>query len=190
MLAALGIKMDREHQIISWLEQDDMRMEALRIADSLHLNDWCIAAGFVRNLIWDELHRYSSPTPLNDLDLIYFNSSRASQKIDESIEKDLKARSAFPWSVKNQARMHSRNDDEPYTSTSHAMRHWVELEIAIGARLSSRGQVELVAPFGIEALFGNTITINPGRIKPIDFKHRIESKRWLELWPNLKVANA
>ena len=182
--------MDREQQIISWLEQDDMRMEALRIAGSLQLNDWCIAAGFVRNMIWDKLHHYSFPTPLNDLDLIYFNSLRVSQEIDKSIEKYLMNRSAFPWSVKNQARMHYRNNDEPYTSTSHAMRHWVELETAIGAKLSSSGQVELVAPFGIEALFGNTITINLGRVKPIDFKRRIESKRWLELWPNLKVANA
>lgn len=182
--------MDREYQIISWIKQDNMRMKALRIAGSLQLNDWCIAAGFVRNLIWDKLHHYSSSTPLNDLDLIYFDSSRASQEFDKLIEKDLVARSALPWSVKNQARMHSRNNDDPYTSTTHAMRHWVELETAIGARLSSSGQIELVVPFGIEANFGSTITINPGRVKPIDFKHRIESKRWLELWPNLKVANA
>lgn len=181
--------MDREHQIILWLEQDTMRMEALHIAASLPLDDWCIAAGFVRNLVWDKLHDYVSPTPLNDLDLVYFNASQTSQESDELIEKGLIERSGFPWSVKNQARMHSRNHDEPYTSTSHAMSHWVELETAIGARLSSGGQVELVAPFGIDPLFGNSITINPGRVKLLDFQHRIESKRWLELWPNLKVVN-
>ena len=181
--------MDREQQIILWLEQDDMRMEALHIADSLHLNDWCIAAGFVRNLVWDKLHHYSSPTPLNDLDLIYFDSLQVSQETDESIEKSLLNKSVYPWSVKNQARMHTRNNDEPYTSTSHAMRHWVELETAIGAKLSSCGRVELVAPFGFDALFENTITINPNRVKPTDFKLRIKSKRWLELWPKLKEAN-
>lgn len=184
----MNAKFDREAQLISWLKNDSMRMEALQIAASLQLKDWCIAAGFVRNLVWDKLHEYSDPTPLNDIDLIYFDSSRPTKAMDESIEKELIERSGFPWSVKNQARMHSRNNDDPYTSTSQAMRQWVELETAIGARLSSQGQVQLIAPFGINALFSNTITINPGRIKPFDFRQRVENKRWLQLWPNLKIA--
>lgn len=181
--------MDREQQIILWLKQDDMRMEALRIAESLQLDDWCIAAGFVRNLVWDRLHDHPFPTPLNDIDLIYFSPLIVNQETDEQIENALMARSSLPWSVKNQARMHCRNNDAPYTSTRHAMSHWVEIETAIGARLASNGQVELVAPFGTEALFRSTITINPDHPKTTDFKQRIESKRWLERWPNLEVVD-
>ncbi|SBS26237.1 hypothetical protein MSP8887_00362 [Marinomonas spartinae] len=180
--------MKHEQQVISWLEQDEMRMDALRIAQQVGLNDWCIGAGFVRNLIWDKLHGYAHTTSLNDLDLIYFDPVNISVEADERIEKELTSHSVLPWSVKNQARMHCRNNDAPYRSTCHAMSYWVELETAIGARLSSLGQVELVAPFGVDVLFRKNITMNPDRLKPIDFDQRINSKRWLQLWPDLTVV--
>ena len=179
--------MNFEQQVIAWVEGDDLRMEGLRIAASLGLNDWCLAAGFVRNLVWDKLHGYSPATPLNDIDLIYFDASQDNAETDLAVEKTLRLKSSLPWSVKNQARMHTRNGDKPYLSTSHAMSHWVELETAVGAKFSHSGGVELIAPFGIEPLFSNTITINPTRPKPKDFKYRLESKRWLELWPKLSV---
>lgn len=180
--------MNHEQRVIAWLEQDKMRMEALQIAQQVGLNDWCIGAGFVRNLIWDKLHGYEETTPLNDLDLIYFDPVNTSVEADECIEDELTSHSTLPWSIKNQARMHHRNSDAPYRSTSHAMSYWVELETAIGARLSSSGQVELVAPFGVDVLFRKHITMNPDRLKPIDFDWRINSKRWLQLWPDLTVV--
>lgn len=166
-----------------------MRLEALQLAATLNLNDWCIAAGFVRNLVWDKLHGYPASTPLNDIDLIYFDVSQATQKAEHLNENKLKSKSTLPWSVKNQARMHLRNDDEPYDSTAHAMSFWVELETAVGAKISRYGEIELVAPFGVEVLFGNTVTINSNRLKPKEFERRIQTKRWLELWPNLRVVN-
>lgn len=181
--------MDYEQQIINWIKGDEIRMKALRIAASLNLNDWCIGAGFVRNLIWDKLHHHSIATPLNDIDLIYFNKSNIVKEVDISFVDTLMIKSDLPWSVKNQARMHLRNSDLPYHSTAHSMSHWVELETAIGVKLNNENQLELVAPFGLEVLFTNTITINPTRTKQAAFKERIESKRWLELWPNLKVIN-
>ena len=182
--------MSHESLIANWLQLDPMRMEALRMAESLKLNDWCLAAGFVRNLVWDKVHSNAISTPLNDIDLIYFDPIRDAVDTDKAIESELRAASNLPWSVKNQARMHLRNGDAPYLSTEHAMKHWVELETAIGARISSSGDLELVAPFGVATLFASTVTINPSRRKPADFAHRIESKRWLQLWPGLKVVDA
>jgi hypothetical protein len=181
--------LDYEQQIVNWIKADDARMEALRIAASLNLNDWCIGAGFVRNLIWDKLHNYSITTPLNDIDLIYFNQSNVAEETDIFFVNELKSKSERPWSVKNQARMHIRNNDSPYCSTAHSMSYWVELETAIGVRLHHKDQLKLIAPFGLETLFSNTITINPTRVKQADFQARIQSKRWLELWPNLTVIN-
>ncbi len=177
--------MIQEQQIKAWLYSDKGRMQALALASSLNLNDWCIAAGFVRNLVWDKIHGYSELTPLNDIDLIYFDENQRSKHSEKVVELSLKTRSQFPWSVKNQARMHMRNHDLQYNSTSHAMSHWVEIETAIGAKLSANGQIQLVAPFGVEALFNNTITMNPKRPKPKEFERRVLSKQWLKLWPNL-----
>ncbi|MEM8489414.1 MAG: nucleotidyltransferase family protein [Pseudomonadota bacterium] len=162
-------------------------MSALKLAASLKLPDWCIAAGFVRNLVWDRLHAYSVSTPLNDIDLIYFDPMQASRARDKELEDQLSAISSLPWSVKNQARMHVRNGDACYQSTSHAMKHWVEVETAVGAYTSRSGELKLKAPFGVRSLLAGSITLNATRQKPTDFRQRLEDKRWLELWPLLKV---
>ncbi|MEM9396180.1 MAG: nucleotidyltransferase family protein [Pseudomonadota bacterium] len=176
-------------RIILWLEQDTLRRKALADAAKLQLPDWCIAAGFVRNLVWDRLHGRRFSTPLNDIDLIYFDAADASRTRDKRIEDRLRRETGLNWSVKNQARMHRRNQDAPYSSTSHAMSYWVEVETAIGARLAKRGhKIELVAPFGVTQLFEQTITLNPKRRKLDAFRERINSKAWLENWPKLQIV--
>ena len=184
----LGGHVEIENTIEEWIQSDLDRMRALYLASDLQLNDWCIAAGFVRNLVWDKLHRKEKPTPLNDLDLIYYNPCDIDSAKDRQLELRLKAISHRPWSVKNQARMHIRNKDNPYSSTLDAMSYWVELETAVGIKLTETDEIEIVAPFGVANLFRNSITINNKRRKPEDFCKRIENKNWLSQWPNLKVT--
>lgn len=176
-----------EEFIASWLSEDRVRMQALAHAATLELPDWCLAGGFVRNLVWDKLHAYAQATPLNDIDLIYFDPVDASRETDLRYETRLRESSPLPWSVKNQARMHVHNADPPYRSTADAMSHWVETETAIGVRLLADGRLEIVAPLGLLSLIAGRITLNAGRPKPDEFRRRIEEKRWLELWPSLKV---
>lgn len=179
--------MDHEALIKQWIMSDPDRMEALTIAAAQKLPGWCLAAGFVRNLVWDKLHGFAASTPLNDIDLIYFDADDVSDFRDREIQQRLMGVSTFPWSVKNQARMHERNRDCPYTSTEDAMSFWVEVETAVGAALDDSGEVIIVAPFGVEPLFGYTITLNPKRPKRADFESRIYNKRWLQTWPKLVV---
>ncbi len=179
--------MDFETQIKTWIRSDTERMAALEAVSRLNLNDWCIAAGFVRNLVWDKLHEKNPLTPLNDIDVVYFDPLNSGEEIDKSLEQQLDAMSTLPWSVKNQARMHQRNHDIPYTSTGDAMSYWVEVETAVGVTLSRQGKMEIIAPFGTAGLFENSITINNKRIKANDFYARIEEKEWLSRWPNLKI---
>ncbi|PLC63479.1 hypothetical protein B9P82_13400 [Citrobacter sp. L55] len=56
------------------------------------------------------------------------------------------------WSVKNQARMHQRNGDYPYTSTRNALLHWPETATAIAVRLGKEG-LDITAPYGLSDLF-------------------------------------
>lgn len=178
----------QEQRLREWIAADPLRMRALRIARELALPDWCIAAGFVRNLAWDKLHRFNTPTPLTDIDLLYFDPARSSREHDRALEARLAAIDRdLPWSVRNQARMHLRNEDAPYRSTLDAMTYWVELETAIGVRLDERGQIELVAPFGLDSLFAKKITPNRKRYKPAAFSERLAKKNWLWIWPELRV---
>ncbi|MCV2403035.1 nucleotidyltransferase family protein [Marinomonas sp. C2222] len=180
--------MNYESQVKSWIESDQERMEALCLAASLGLGDWCLAAGFVRNLIWDKLHQKAEKTPLNDIDLIYFDNSATSENADLIYEAKLKALSHQPWSVKNQARMHIRNDDAPYLSCADAMSYWVEVETAVGVTFNEVDGLSIVSPFGLEANFNQTITLNAKRPKPKAFYGRIQSKGWQVLWPQLEVV--
>ncbi|MEH6445863.1 MAG: nucleotidyltransferase family protein [Oceanospirillaceae bacterium] len=66
--------MDFERQVKSWLVQDVKRLHLLQTAAKLQLDDWCFAAGFLRNMVWDKLHDVKSDSALNDIYLIYFNN--------------------------------------------------------------------------------------------------------------------
>ena len=176
--------------IEQWLRADPVRIEALEVAARLELEDWCIAAGFVRNLVWDRVHDKVRPTPLNDIDLIYFDRTTDGAAADVALEAGLKSALDLPWSVKNQARMHLRNGHRPYSSTVDAMSHWVEMETAVGVRWSAHDGIRVVAPLGLDRLFASTITLNPGSGDRAAFRDRIRQKRWLELWPALRVVEA
>lgn len=181
--------MTLSNKINDWIKADAMRWDALEVAASLGLQDWCLAAGFVRNLVWDKLHHYQQPTPLTDIDLVYFDQSDITAERDAFFEETLRTQSALNWSVKNQARMHLRNNDRPYLNTVDAMSHWVEIETATGVQLNVTGELTILAPFGLDALSQLTITLNRKRPKPTDFHRRIIEKNWLNTWPLLKVVD-
>lgn len=64
-------------RIATWLGEDPVRCRLLLVLAGLQLPDAWLAAGFVRNLVWDRLHGYPEPTPLADLDVIHFGRSTA-----------------------------------------------------------------------------------------------------------------
>lgn len=177
----------KQQQIKDWISQDVMRMQALNAAQQLGLNDWCLAAGFVRNLVWDRLHNYRHSTPLNDIDVIYFNPQQPGADLDREYEQRLCDLLPLPWSVKNQARMHLKHQHSPYTSSSEAISYWVETETAIGVRLNQYQQLELIAPLGVDALFDFTITLNPKCGKPEMLLARAAEKKWTEIWQDLHI---
>lgn len=168
----------------SWLSADALRMSVLAEVKALNLPDAFVAAGFIRNLVWDKLHSLPM-TPLNDVDVIYFDPEEMFNASE--IEAKLRAfNPALNWEAKNQAIMHLRNGDAPYQSSEDAMRYWPEKETAIGVRFTQDNKLDWVTPFGIESLFQLRITHNPARSKEI-FLDRVHHKSWLEQWPNLTV---
>jgi hypothetical protein len=60
-------------KIIQLIKRDKLRLDALESVFLLNLPQCYLAAGFVRNLVWDYLHNKDSSTPLNDFDVIYFD---------------------------------------------------------------------------------------------------------------------
>jgi hypothetical protein len=172
------------------IASDDRRMRVLRIVRDLGLPDCWVAAGFVRNCVWDHAHR-RAPSPLpQDIDVIWFEPKACTAARDAALEVALRARDrTLAWSVKNQARMHERNADRPYRSATDAMRYWPETATAVGVRLDGRGAVEVAAPLGLDDLFG--LIVRPtGRFvvdKHAAYLERIRSKNWERHWPGLRI---
>lgn len=176
--------------IAGLLASDPLRLKLLRIVRDFCLPDCWIAAGFVRNAVWDHLHSRESQPPSGDIDVIWFDT----RSIDAALDHNLEARLAaiapgFTWSVKNQARMHIRNGDGPYQSATDAMCYWPETATAVAARLGYDGRLEISAPLGLD----NLLRL---RLKPTArfledkrnvFEKRLKSKDWCQIYPLLQT---
>ncbi|EED28354.1 conserved hypothetical protein [Vibrio sp. 16] len=175
-------------QLQRLIEQDSQRMAILRLVATFNLPQSCVAAGFVRNLVWDTLHHHTNSTPLNDIDVIYFDSENLEAARDLAIEAQLSEQMPeLNWQVRNQARMHERNGDKPYLDVVDAMSYWPEKETAVAAKINADGMVECISAFGYESLFALHISHNPKR-DISSFDQRVTSKNWLTLWPKLTVV--
>lgn len=178
-------------RISSLLRADPLRWHLLGVVNSLELPDCWIGAGFVRNAMWDRLHeRYTAPLD-GDVDVIWYDPQRADAAEDQKFEDRLQAlEPSITWSVKNQARMHSRNGDAPYTSATDAMRYWPETATAVAARRIGSDRCDIAAPFGLDDLL-NLVLRPTSRFcseKRAIYEDRIRSKGWVSSWPLLTRA--
>jgi hypothetical protein len=172
------------------MQGDKERQRLLLLVHSLGLVDCWIAAGFVRNAVWDFLHRRSPQRPSGDVDVIWFDRSQDGKCIDLRLEDRLKLLDdSIEWSVKNQSRMHAGNGDPPYRSALDAMRFWPETATAVAVRYVDRGDLEIAAPFGLDDLYGAIVRPTPHFLgeKRALFAERVRRKRWLEQWPSLRI---
>ena len=169
------------------LEVDLLRMKILRAVSTVDLPDCWVAAGFVRNLVWD--HLYNKTTSLNDVDVIYYCqadtkgqlATYATRQLQETLPK-------VNWQVKNQALMHLKRHGSQYASSADAMTFWPEQETAIGVSLDKMGCFSFMAPFGLSSLFKGQLTFNPKGDEHA-FWLRVEQKGWLTIWPQLVIEN-
>ncbi|WP_245640173.1 nucleotidyltransferase family protein [Paenibacillus dakarensis] len=178
-----------EEELIRILNTKEHLMRDLLWVQQLELPNWCIAAGYVRNCVWDHLHGYTEHTPLNDVDILYYDSS----DIREETEKinEIKLRNLYDgynWSIKNQARMHIKNDDLPFSSVAEAMTRWPEVVTAVGVRLDDHQEIEIIAPHGLDDLFNLVIRQSPYFKDKEYYLTRVRNKNWLAAWPKLRMA--
>lgn len=158
------------------------RLAMLRAVGSCVPDGW-LAAGAIRNPVWDHLH--GGRTALNDSDVIRFRPD-ANACDDARLETALCARlPGVAWSVRNQARMHERNGHPPYRDCADAMRHWPETATAIAARLGGE-TIELLAPLGVDDLLALTIRRAPAA-DPAVYAARLRSKNWQHRWARLTI---
>ncbi|MEO2216775.1 nucleotidyltransferase family protein [Chromobacterium vaccinii] len=172
-------------------------MRALRAARDLGLADWCIGAGAVRSLVWDALHGFESkPSALSDIDLVYFDASDLSAERDVALQRRLVSEHPeLPWEVTNQAAVHLwfaghfGYEVEPLPSLEAAVATWPEYATAVGVALNADDSLRIIAPFGLDDLFGMTVRRNPARASAEIYRRRVADKRYRERWPRVTVIH-
>jgi hypothetical protein len=173
------------------IAQDPVGMKQLRAARALALPDWCIAAGFVRNRVWDHLHGIVPPREPADIDVLYFDATDTSKEREADYERRLDGLlPGLPWQVRNQARMHVWKGLPPHSDTSDAMTYWLETVTAVGVRLEADDSLTVIAPLGTDDLLG--LHCRPtafGRTRRDEYDARIAAKRWRALWPKVQFLD-
>jgi hypothetical protein len=178
--------------VVRIVRADPWRMSVLRAVRALDLPDWAVGAGFVRNAVWDRLHRFAAATTRapGDVDVLYFDPGDCARARETAIEARLAAAMpGVPWSVRNQARMHRRNGDAPYRDTEDALRYWLETATCVAVRLEPDDTLTVIAPYGLDDLLGLRSGPTPrGRARHEIYRARMRAKNWPARWPRVRVA--
>ncbi|WP_147805235.1 nucleotidyltransferase family protein [Alkalicoccus halolimnae] len=175
------------------IRDDPSMMIILSTAAELELPDWWICAGFIRSKIWDIQHGLK--TPPADIDVIYFDPLNPDEREEKKLEKTLNEKQpSYPWSVKNQARMHLVNGTAPYTSSEDAISRFPETAAALGVKLDKNKNLVLTAPHGLEDALLMKVRPTPFFLETPAlhdvYNKRIRKKNWQKRWEKIKIEDA
>jgi hypothetical protein len=152
-----------------------------------------VAAGAVRDTVWDALTGRRSPGPYGDIDVVYWAEAEPE---GAARAHEARLRTALPhldWELTNQATVHLWHaraqglSVAPHGTVAEGLATWPETATAVGVRLTAAGELDVVSPFGLADLFALRLRYNPALVGPEVFRRRVEAKRWLERWPELTL---
>jgi hypothetical protein len=152
------------------------------------LPEWRIVSGCLYQAAWNVLTWRPRGTGIVDIDVIYYDAVDLSWAAEDVIIR----RIGIDRQVRNQARVHlwyERHFGAPYAPLRSAdeslLRYPITVQ-AVGARLEADGRLDIIAPFGLDDVFGMVMRSNPA------FPHRstFEAKvaRAKTIWPEVTVA--
>ena len=170
-------------------------MDALRAARDVAAPEWLVNAGAIRDVVWDDLHGRPPTAPPRDVDVGFFDPADLTPRRDEAVEAALRRRApGVRWEAKNQAAVHRWYprvfglDVPPFRSSAEAIATFPETASAVGVRLLFDDDLLVVAPFGLDDLFGCVCRHNPARVPPEVYERRVAEKRFRARWPRLRYV--
>jgi hypothetical protein len=177
------------------VRESPVLMEALRSARDVDPPDWMVSAGAIRDAVWDALHGHSPVVP-RDIDVGYFDPEDLSPARDATVMEALRDRAPrLPWDAKNQAAVHLWYPDRfgievpPFQNTAEAVATFPETASCVGLRLQPGDELVVVAPHGLDDLFGLVCRRNPARVSADFYEQRLAEKGWRERWPRLRIVH-
>jgi hypothetical protein len=182
--------------LVAMVRSSALLMRALDVARAVAPPDWLIGSGVIRNLVWDRLHGFDRPTTRKDVDLVFFDPAALGEEREQEVQDALAVKAGeIPWDAKNQAAVHLWYPDvfgvavEPLASSADAVATWPETATAVAVRLLPDDSLRVVAPCGLDDLFGLVCRRNPRRVTVEEYRRRVHSKRIAERWPMVTIVD-
>tara|TARA_R110001606_G_scaffold397010_2_gene572342 strand:+ start:6054 stop:7151 length:1098 start_codon:yes stop_codon:yes gene_type:complete len=184
------IDSENERVFLALIKQSSLIMDILKILRDVDSGLY-LGGGVVRNSVWDFLHGYPRSTPVDDVDVVYFNKLNSSKVHDTKLESILESHASnLKWSVKNQARMNIFNNECEYFTMEDAVSKWPETATSIVIRLDESGRIIIIKPHGLSDLFRLIVRPTPHfSDKKQRIVDRMTTRKWLSIWPKLKTAS-
>ena len=173
-----------------WRDDQQLR-EVLEIVARLGLDDSWLAAGAVRNMIWNALSGQPTFDKATDMDVVFYDESISDQEIAKVQDSLNRTYPEYRWELTNQAKMHHYSPrSKPYTSTCDAVSKYPETCTALALKLDSQGEITVFAPYGFDDLLGFEVRPTPHFAacpeRMAVYHHRIGSKDWSDKFPRLR----
>ena len=168
--------------------------EALKVVRDAAPAGAYVAAGAVRDTVWNFVTGRPCSAPEGDVDVVYWSDAEGP---DASRAHEARLRAVLPdldWEVTNQATVHlwhwraQGQRIAPHESVADGLATWPETATAVGVRLTVEGELDVLAPLALADLLGLRLRHNAARAEADVFWSRVESKRWLQRWPELRVV--
>lgn len=188
------LQTSNEQRLCNLVAASGQLMGLLRTVRSLGLSSWCIGAGVIRSLVWDALHGFQDLSKVADVDVAYFDADAGLDQEAELQERLSLLAPHIAWDVTNQAKVHewlvgeSGQAVPPLTSLEDGLGTWPEFATCVGVYLESDESIKVIAPHGLNDLFGLLVRHNPRQASVATFIHRVDSKQFGRRWPRLSIC--
>lgn len=176
--------------ILDRLAKDANFIEVLTVIRSLDVKDAWLAAGLIRNAIWNMNSDKALFDWSTDIDVVFHDKTMTDDRVLAIQEKLYRHYPHYHWEVTNQAVMHVYSPHtSPYTDTCDAVFKYPERCTALAIRLTSDGELEVFAPYGFDDVLTYLVRPTP-HFKSYPerlnlYRQRIKAKNWSAKWPNL-----
>jgi uncharacterized protein len=173
------------------IRSDPDLMALLHCLRDVALPRWRIVSGCLYQMVWNVLTGRPRGTGIQDIDIIYFDDADLSWKAEDAAIKRVTARG--PLQIRNQARVHIWYEQHfgvayaPLRSADESLLRYPIIVQAVGARLEDDGRIDIVAPFGLEDVFGMVMRPSPTYAHPTTFAMKVDRAR--AIWPEVTVVD-
>jgi hypothetical protein len=186
---------ESERRLCSILLSDRWFVEVVRAVRDCNPPEWVVGGGVIRNIVWDFLHGFTTPTLARDFDVAFFDPMETARERDTRIEARLRRLlPGVPWQVTNQAGVHLWYEAKfghpisPIQSIEDGVSRWPETATSVAVRLLPDERLVVIAPCGLEDLFDLVLPRNGHQVTAEYFERRTFAKAIATKWPKVTIV--